>query len=138
MSWNLPKTESIVTVQRRFRTIYRTEPPTDKTIREWYIEIPAECLPVRCETKRPVEAIGRDCRACARNVCQEPSEVNKSARAGNYRCRTETWSVSLFVVMLSFGVTIPATVPQGSEIPEGLMNNAVYIGCTRLNDKLFL
>jgi len=24
-------------------------------------------------------------------------------------------------------VTIPATVPQGSEIPEGLMNNPVYI-----------
>jgi hypothetical protein len=30
--------------------------------------------------------------------------------------------------MLPFGVTIPATVPQGSEIPEGLMNNAVYVG----------
>jgi hypothetical protein len=24
-------------------------------------------------------------------------------------------------------VTIPATVPQGSEIPEGLMNNPVYV-----------
>jgi hypothetical protein len=30
--------------------------------------------------------------------------------------------------MLSFGVTIPATVPQGSEIPEGLMNNPVFTG----------
>jgi hypothetical protein len=29
--------------------------------------------------------------------------------------------------MLPFGVTIPATVPQASEIPEGLMNNPVYI-----------
>jgi hypothetical protein len=29
--------------------------------------------------------------------------------------------------MLPFGVTIPATVPQGSEIPEGLINNPVYI-----------
>jgi hypothetical protein len=28
--------------------------------------------------------------------------------------------------MLPFGVTIPATIPQGSEIPEGLMNNLVY------------
>jgi hypothetical protein len=28
--------------------------------------------------------------------------------------------------MLPFGLTIPATVPQGSEIPEGLMNNRVY------------
>jgi hypothetical protein len=27
--------------------------------------------------------------------------------------------------MLPFGVIIPATVPQGSEIPEGLMNNPV-------------
>ena len=31
------KTESIVTVQRRFRIVYHTEPPTDKTIREWYM-----------------------------------------------------------------------------------------------------
>jgi len=29
--------------------------------------------------------------------------------------------------MLPFGVTIPATVPQESEISEGLMNNPVYI-----------
>ena len=28
--------------------------------------------------------------------------------------------------MLPFGVTIPATVPQGSEIPEGITNNPVY------------
>jgi hypothetical protein len=28
--------------------------------------------------------------------------------------------------MLPFGVTIPDTVPQGSEIPEGLMNNPVF------------
>jgi hypothetical protein len=32
--------------------------------------------------------------------------------------------------MLPFGVTIPATVPQGSEIPEGLMNNRVYYNMT--------
>jgi hypothetical protein len=29
--------------------------------------------------------------------------------------------------MLPFGVTFPATVPQGSEIPEGLMNNPVLL-----------
>jgi hypothetical protein len=27
--------------------------------------------------------------------------------------------------MIPFGVTIPAAVPQGLEIPEGLMNNPV-------------
>ena len=31
------KTESIVTVQRTFRIMYHTEPPTDKTIREWFM-----------------------------------------------------------------------------------------------------
>ena len=30
------KTESIVTVQWRFQIMYHTEPPTDKTICEWY------------------------------------------------------------------------------------------------------
>ena len=29
--------------------------------------------------------------------------------------------------MLPFGVTIPATVTQRSEIPEGLMNYPVYL-----------
>jgi len=29
--------------------------------------------------------------------------------------------------MLPFGVTIPATVPQGSEFPEGLMHNPCII-----------
>jgi hypothetical protein len=29
--------------------------------------------------------------------------------------------------MLPFGVTIPATVPQRSEIPEGIKNYPVYI-----------
>ena len=29
--------------------------------------------------------------------------------------------------MLPFGVTIPATVPQGSEIPERLMNKPVCV-----------
>jgi len=44
------KTESIVTVQRRFRTIYRTEPPTDKTIREWHMKLQQSgCL---CAAKR--------------------------------------------------------------------------------------
>jgi hypothetical protein len=28
--------------------------------------------------------------------------------------------------MFPFGVTIPVTVPQRSEIPEGLMNNPVF------------
>jgi len=46
------KTETIVTVQRRFRTIYHTEPPTEKN-NSWVVhEILAEWLLVRCETNR--------------------------------------------------------------------------------------
>ena len=49
----------------------------------WVVnEIPAEWLPVRCETNRPARAIGRNCRACARNVCQESSQVNTSREPG--------------------------------------------------------
>ena len=41
------KTESIVTLQRRFRIMYHTEPPTDKIIREWYMNSSrvAACAP---------------------------------------------------------------------------------------------
>jgi hypothetical protein len=38
----------------------------------------------------------------------------------------KTWRGSLPIDMLPFGVTIPATVPQRSEIPEGLKNCPVY------------
>ena len=38
--------------------------------------------------------------------------------------------------MLPFGVTIPATVPQGSEIPEGLMNNPVCLNTEKNGDSL--
>ena len=48
------KTESIVTVQRRFRTMYHTEPPTDKTIREWYRKFQQSgCLCPAKRTGRP-------------------------------------------------------------------------------------
>jgi hypothetical protein len=37
------------------------------------------------------------------------------------------WSVSPSVDMLPFGVTIPASVPQRSEIPEGLTIHPVLL-----------
>jgi hypothetical protein len=40
--------------------------------------------------------------------------------------------------MLPFGVTIQATVPQRAEIPEGLMNYAVYEVTQSKNDKVNL
>jgi hypothetical protein len=38
--------------------------------------------------------------------------------------------------MLPFGVTIPATVPLRSEIPEGLMNHPVY--CNKMHGNMNL
>jgi hypothetical protein len=42
----------------------------------------SDWLPVSRETNRPGGANGRDCKACARSVCQEPSEVNTSRELG--------------------------------------------------------
>ena len=48
------KTESTVTVQRRFRITYHTEPPTDNTIREWYMIFQQSgCLCAAKRTGRP-------------------------------------------------------------------------------------
>jgi hypothetical protein len=49
------------------------------------------------------------------------------SQAGNWTGTTKTWSVSPSVDILPFDVTIPATVPLRSKIPEGLMNYHVYI-----------
>jgi hypothetical protein len=54
--------------------------------------------------------------------------VTKGGHIEHLQGMTETWSVSPSIDMLPFGVTIPVTVPQRSEIPEGLMNYPVYIG----------
>jgi hypothetical protein len=64
------KTESIVTVQGRFQVMYHTEPPTDKTPL-------SGCLCAGKRSGRP-GPLGWYCRACARSVCQEPSEVSNS------------------------------------------------------------
>jgi hypothetical protein len=48
------KTQLIVTVQHGFRTKYRTEPPTDKTARDWYRKFEETgCLCVAKRTGRP-------------------------------------------------------------------------------------
>ena len=78
VSWNLPKVSQLWRCNGGFRpcTTYGQN-------NSWVLhEIPAEWLPVGCETNRPAGAIGRNCRACARNVCQESSEVNTSREPG--------------------------------------------------------
>jgi hypothetical protein len=51
--------------------------------------------------------------------------ITKGGHIEHLLDRTEIWSVPPFVDMLPFGVTIPATVPQRSGIPEGLTNYSV-------------
>jgi hypothetical protein len=57
----------------------------------------------------------------------DAADVNPVIKFLRHELQKETWSVFPSVDMLPVGVTIPATVPQGSEIPEGLMNNPIYI-----------
>ena len=52
--------------------------------------------------------------------------VTKGEHIEHLQGKIETWSVSPSVHMLPFGVTIPATVPQRSEFPKGLMNYPVF------------
>jgi len=52
--------------------------------------------------------------------------VTKGGHIEHLYGSTENWSISPSVNMLPFGVTIPVTVPQRSEIPDGLMNNPVF------------
>ena len=53
--------------------------------------------------------------------------VTKGGHMEHLLGRTRTWSVSPSVDMLPFGVTIPGTVPQRLENPEGLMNYPVLV-----------
>ena len=92
------KTESIVTVQRRFQIIYHTEPPTDKTIREWYMNSSRVALcALRNEQAVRAYAPGRP------------------------------WRDSLPIDMLFSAVSVLVVAQSSSEIPEGLMNNPVCL-----------
>jgi hypothetical protein len=79
-----------------------------------------------------VEAVAAIDRQMLHRVWQELDyridicRVTKGGHIEHLYGRTETWSVSPSVDMLPFGVTIPASVQQRSEIPEGLMNYPVY------------
>jgi hypothetical protein len=66
------------------------------------------------------------CNACRRNLITGLTSAASPRVHISSTCKVGQ-KLGVSVDMLPFGVTIPATVPQGSEIPEGLMNNPVYI-----------
>ena len=83
--------------------MYRTEPPTDKTIREWYMKFQQSgCL---CAAKR------RD-------------RPGPWAPAG--LVQKETLRDSLPIDMLLSAVSFLVVAQSSSEVPEGLMNNSVF------------
>ena len=59
------------------------------------------------------------------STLRDAADVNPVIKFLSHTFNVETWSVSPSVDMLAFSVTIPATVPQRSEIPEELMNYPV-------------
>jgi hypothetical protein len=84
----------------------------------WVVQdIPAEWLPVRCETNRPAEATGRDCRACARDFYQEPSEVNTSREPGIANASVKCLAHS---AQTSSRERIPAAAVAGAESSRSL------------------
>ena len=79
--------------------MYHTEPPTDKTIREWYMN-----------SSRVA--------ACAlRN--------EEAVRAHRPLVQKKTWRDSLPIDTLLSAVAVLVVAQSSSEIPEGLMNNPV-------------
>ena len=132
------KTESFVTVQRRFQIMYHTEPPTDKTIREWYMN----CFVCRwfCvvhDLKPPLHShnwlsFGKfqdterfliHCESRFSSRLPPSGGTWKYAKALTTK---KTWTDSLPIDMRLSAVSILVVAQSSSEIPEGLMNNPVY------------
>jgi hypothetical protein len=68
LAYNTSK--SVVTVQRSFRAKYTKDPPTDKTIREWYKQFTeAGCLCKRKSSGRPLTAEDEEYRCTHVDTC---------------------------------------------------------------------
>jgi hypothetical protein len=79
VSWNLPKLSRLWRCNGGFGPHRTTYGQNDTCVVQ---HIPAEGLPVCGETNRLAGAIGQDCGAHARNICQESKQVDKSREPG--------------------------------------------------------
>jgi hypothetical protein len=80
---------------------------------------------MRCGTKRPVRVISQDCRACARNFFQEPSEVNTSRELGIADASVKCWAHS---AQTSWHEGIQAAAVAGAESSESQLSFPVLCG----------
>jgi len=106
------KTESIVTVQKRFRTMYHTEPPTDKTIREWYMKLQhSGCLCAAKRTDRPGPS--------AETVKRVRETFVRSTQKSKHRARIVDASFKCLAhsAQTSSRERIPAAAVAGAESP---------------------
>jgi hypothetical protein len=109
----LAKTESIITVQRGFRTKYHKEPPMDKTIREFCSKFEERCC--LCASKRTSspgsspEAVDRVRESFTRN------SINQHV------AQAENWKCLLPIFIWKFAVTsIPLYLSVGLDVRLGV------------------
>jgi hypothetical protein len=85
----LTKTESIITVQRGFRTKNHTEPPMDKTIKEWYRKFKEMCR----KKNRQARVIARDCGPRMRILYQSPKKSTRHASQELEMSHVTAWGI---------------------------------------------
>ena len=104
------KTESILTVQRRFRIMYHTEPPKDKTI---------DSVLANSKTQNAFLFTVNAIFLHDYPVAVEPGSTPRPL------VQKKTWRDSLPIDMLLSAVSVLVVAQSSSEIPEGLMNKPV-------------
>ena len=96
-------------------------------------EIPAEWLPVRCETKRPAGAIGkfqdteRFLIHCARHFSSRQPPSGGTCKYAKAPSTKKNLRDSLLIHMPLSVVSVLVVAQSSSEVPEGLMNNPVLV-----------
>jgi hypothetical protein len=89
-------------------------------------EIPVESLPVRCETKKPAGVIGFLIH-CARHFSSRLPPSDRICKYAKVPSTNKALKDSLPIDMLLSAVSVLVVAQSSSEVPEGLMNNPVYV-----------
>ena len=106
--------------------MYHTETPTDKTIREWYMKFQQSgCL---CAVKRrgcpgpSAETVECVRETFVRSLQKSTDHVSWELQAGQ-----KLGEILYLLILLLSAVSVLVVAQLSSEIPEGLMNNPVYV-----------
>ena len=112
------KTESIVTVQRRFQIMYHTEPPTDKTIREWYMNFSrvAACALRNEQAATLLEFMyhSRIVLSVGGSVCYMIRNLRCTVTIDWFLANSKKQNAFLFTVNAIFRLEFPLAVETGS------------------------